>query len=539
MLQKFRNHLYLALVFFILSLAQQYGFYAFKGFPIVWLTFGKYLGVLLFFFIFTFTPGTVLRFLILSFLLILNFSQMAHLSYFGTQVLPNEIYLFFAEYQEIWGTVSAELSHILIPLLFTLIPMGIGFFFIQKFKTLFSAKIVPILIAAYFIYNPARTYVTGNKWGRQPSTRELSGMNLYLSLSYCLGKIVPSKLQSNKYSVHENESMKLKLEKSEETEWDNIIFVLGESLTPHHMSLYDYGRPTTPYLTSLKFKPNFFNTIALSSGVSSDVSIAFLLNMGYGDAGVVKAAKGQHCLFRLAKELGFSTHFLSIQSGQQLRYIAPFLCSAFLDDYRALENISPATENENAAIDRHLLPKLADLLKVKNKNFIMLHQRGSHGPWALRSTDQSKKFIEKDIDQRLNDYDNSVVEFDLFWKELDQLLSKTKTKNLVIYLSDHGEAIGEGNRYGHGFLLPTSFEVPLIIQAYNHDLPARTKDLPLYMPQYNVSLFLARQLGWKTNQDPLTVVKDYVIYGNDIDGFAGKAAITFGPGDTYKFKAIP
>lgn len=539
MLQKFRNHAYLALVFFILSLAQQYGFYAFKGFPIVWLTFGKYLSVFIFFFIFTFTPRPSLRFLILSFLLILNFFQMGHLSYFGTQVLPNEIFLFFAEYQEIAGTVSAELSHILIPLMFTLVPMAIGLFFIRKFKNVYTFKLVPVIVAVYFIYNPVRTYVTGNTWGRQPSTRELSGMNLYLSASYCLGKIVPRKLESKRYSVQENESMRLKLEKLANSEWDNVIVILGESLSPNHMSLYDYNKPTTPFLSSLKTSPNFFHTIALSSGVSTDISVAFFLNLGYGEAGGLKAAKGEHCLFKLAKETGFSTHFLSVQSSEQLRYIAPYLCTAYLDDYRSLENISPATVNDQAAFDQELLPKLNELLETKTKKFIMLHQRGSHAPWALRYRPIAAKFASEGKDKRISDYDNSVVEFDLFWKELDQLLSKKKTKNLVIYLSDHGESLGESNRYGHGFLLPTSFEVPLIIQAYNHELPDRTKDLPRYIPQYNLSLYLARELGWNTNQSPNTLMNDYVIYGNDIDGFAGKAAISFGPGTTYSFKAIP
>ncbi|MBA2406229.1 MAG: phosphoethanolamine transferase [Bdellovibrionales bacterium] len=539
MFQKFKNHVYLALIFFILSLAQQYGFYAFKGFPIVWLTLGKYFGVFFFFFIFTFTPGPILRFLILSFLLILNCFQMGHLSYFGTQVLPTEIYLFFAEYKEIFGTVGTEVTHILIPLLFTSIPMGIGFFFIQKFRNLFTFKLIPVLVAAYFIYNPVRTYMTGNTWGRQPSTRELAGMNLYLSLSYCLGKIVPSKLESKKYSIQENESLKLKLEKLGNSEWDNIIVVLGESLTPNHMNLFGYARPTTPYLTSLKLNPNFFYTTALSSGVSTDISVAFFLNLGYGEAGGLKAAKGEHCLLKLAKEVGFSTHFLSTQSSEQLRYIAPYLCTAYLDDYRSLETISPATVDDKAAIDRDVLPKLNELLTSNNKKFIMLHQRGSHSPWALRYRPIADIFHSPETDKRINDYDNSVVEFDLFWRELSELLATKKTKNLVIYLSDHGEALGEGKRFGHGFLLPTSFEIPLIIQSHNKELPKRTKDLPMYLPQYNLGLYLAQQLGWNTNQSPHTIMKDYVIYGNDIDGFAGKAAISFGPGATYRFKALP
>ena len=537
MLHKIRNHLYLALVFTILSLAQQYGFYALKGFPIVWLSFGKYLGVLLTFFIFTFTPGPKLRLFILSYLLILNFFQMAHLSFFGTQVLPSEIYLFFTEFKEITGTVGNEFSHVLIPFLFTLIPMAIGFFFVKKLKETYALKTVPVLIALYFLYNPIRTSVTGNTWGRQPSTKELAVMNMYLSMSYFAGKILPQKMMAKQTAGAENESLKLRIDEFEATDWDNIIVILGESLTPHHMSLFGYERQTTPFLDSLKSDPKFFSTIGLSSGVSTDISVAFLLNMGYGDAGGLKAAKGDNCLFKLAKRGDYSTHFLSTQSAEQLRYIAPYLCTAYLDDYRNLENISPSTLNHQAAIDREVLPKLDDLLVTNSKKFIMLHQRGSHSPWSLRYTAEAAKFKSEGADQRISDYDNSVVEFDLFWKEFAAIMSKKKSKNLVIYLSDHGESVGENNRYGHGFLQPHAFEIPVLIMAFNQDLPAKTKDLPKFLPQYNVSLYLAQQIGWKTSQSPFEKPKDFVIYGNDIDGFAGKANITFDE-KSYKFKVV-
>lgn len=538
MFQKLRHHCLLAFIFLVLTFAQQYGFYAWKGFPIVFLSVGKTLSMLVFFILFTLNPTTWLRYGFLSLFIILNFFQMAHLSYFGTQILPAEILLLFTQFHEISGTLTTELHHVLIPLIFTLVPLFFGLVAINKFNKLYSFKIIPLLISLYFIYNPVRTYITGNTWGRQPSTRELAGMNVYLSTSYFLGKILPSKLNSQRYSIQENESLKLKLEDQQKSEWDNIIVVLGESHTPHNMSLFGYDRPTTEFLNSVKHSPQFFHTVGLSSGVSTDISVAFLLNMGYGDAGSIKAAKGEHCLFRLAKKNGFKTHFLSSQSGQQLRYITPYLCSAYLDDFRGLEEVSPQTIEDDAAIDRDLLPKLGEILAQDNGHFIMLHQRGSHGPWPLRFTKESIKFTDNKVDQRINDYDNSIVEFDQFWKELYAQLSKSKAKTLVIYLSDHGESVGLNNKWGHGFLGSAAFEIPIFVFAFNADLPKRTRDLPLNLPQYNLSLFLAREIGYKTNQNPHTIMQDFVIYGNDIDGFAGKAEIKFGPMNKYEYKVI-
>jgi glucan phosphoethanolaminetransferase (alkaline phosphatase superfamily) len=131
------------------------------------------------------------------------------------------------------------------------------------------------------------------------------------------------------------------------------------------------------------------------------------------------------------------------------------------------------------------------------------------------------------------------VEFDLFWKELNELLKKQKSKTLVIYLSDHGEAVGRGGRWGHGFLGKYAFEVPMIIQTFNQDLPKRTFELPKYLTHYNLALFTTNQIGWQTNQNPYTVMQDFVIYGNDIDGFAGKAQVKFLPNQDYEINVIP
>ena len=77
---------------------------------------------------------------------------MAHLSYFGTQILPNEIYLFFTEMHEVMGVVNEELHHILIPLGFTVLPLVIGYYCVRKFKMFFEFKTVQVLLILYFLY---------------------------------------------------------------------------------------------------------------------------------------------------------------------------------------------------------------------------------------------------------------------------------------------------------------------------------------------------------------------------------------------------
>lgn len=540
MLAKIRPHLVLALIFLLLTLCQQYLFYTLKGFPIIWLSLGKYVGLYIFFCLCTLIQGRKGRLFFLSAIIFLGAWQFGHLSYFGTQVLPAEIYLMIIESTEIQGVLKEEFGHVYVPVIFLVIPLVVGWWSDKKIKLHYNVPYLAVLFSLYLIYNPIRTYVTGNTWGRQPSTRELAGMNVYLTLSYFFGKILPHKLAHAAAVEDHNSSLDLILEKEKIPVWDNVVVVLGESLTPYHMELFGYSKPTTPFLSSQKSNPNFYFTKGISSGVSTDVSVAFFLNLGFGAAGSVKTSKGDHCLFKLAKNQGYRTHFLSIQSDDQLRYIAPFLCTAYMDDSRSMEKLAPEVTDHVAAPDYKLLPHLTNVLSEPGKHFVMLHQRGSHAPWNLRFSETSRIFKPEDgADPRVSDYDNSVFEFDLFFKELFRILNQTKGKTLLLYLSDHGESLGEDGRWGHGALIPKAFEVPMMISTFNSSLPVGTRELPPYLPQYNFSLFLSKELGYKANQDSHMPVKDFVVYGNDIDGFAGKAEISFNQNGNYIFTVKP
>jgi glucan phosphoethanolaminetransferase (alkaline phosphatase superfamily) len=539
MLTKLRPHLFLALIYLGLTLGQQYLFYLLKGFPIVFFSPSKYFILYFVFFVFTLVKGQKSRIACLSFFIFLCPWQLGHLSYYGTQVLPAQIYQMIVQAGEVTGALKEEFAHFLIPFIFLIIPMVIGIFAVKKIETTFKFRFLGILFALYLIYNPVRTYLTGNTWGRQPSTRELAGMNIYLSLSYFFGRIVPYKL-SSAHTSGSNLALQLEVTKIKKPDWDHVVIILGESLTPNHMELFGYDQPTTPFLLTQKKEADFFSTTALSSGVSTDVSVAFFLNLGYGESGVAKAGKANHCLFKLAKEQGYSTHFLSIQSEEQLRYISPFLCTAFMDDSRSLEQIAPEIKNQEAAPDEKLLPQLEKILASPGSHFVMLHQRGSHAPWGARSVPEHRKFFSKDPKgARVADYDNSVVEFDLFIQKLFKILQSLKGKVLFYYISDHGESLGENGKWGHGFLIPEAFEVPLLIRSFHHPLPVETKTLPKYLTQYNASLYIVNQLGFKTNQSSHEPTTDFVIFGNDIDGFAGKLQISFPKEGKYTSKLVP
>lgn len=538
-LRKLRDHALLALLFLALTLTQQYGFYGLKSLHILSLSFPQYLAYYLYFFVCTFIPCRMSRLFFLGFLLILNFFQMAHLSFFGSQIIPFELYLLFVEAREISGTLVQEPGHLLIPLVFTLVPLGVGGWFSARWSH-FSARFLPLLLTLALAALPVRDYFTSSRTRGQPSSGRLDGFNVYLSMSYFLGKILPAKLGAQEQRSMQdkgNASSGLVFAGHQASKWDNIIVVLGETLTQRFMSLYGYERPTTPFLETLKASPNFFYTTSLSSGVFTHVSVPFFLNLTYGDAGARQIATGENCLFKLAKANGFSTHFLSTQSLQNLGSITPYLCQSNLDDFRGLEALSPGVTDKFAAVDSDGLPLLKELLDGGRRNFVVLQQRGSHPPLELRSR-RSVALFHSGPDEQQDMYDNSVLEFDLYWRTLHSLLSTRKEKNLVVFLSDHGAHATDPNEKGHGLLRASRFEVPFMVHSYNQDLPLGTRELPSYIPQYSIGLYIARELGYTANQSLNAVPQDFVVYGSDVNGFAGKAEIHFTTANRYTFDPI-
>ncbi|MBC75178.1 MAG: hypothetical protein CME64_04115 [Halobacteriovoraceae bacterium] len=523
-MNKFKFNILMAFIFLAGTVLNQELYYLIESGNFSFVRGDKYIITFFIFLIFTFIKNDLLRYISLSFIVFLNLFQMVHIGYFGTPVQASEVYLLFAEVGEVYGSLKEELPLMALPILLTLVPMGLFWFINKKLSSkIKKAPLVGAFFIFYLVYNPTRTYVTGNTWGRQPSSEELGGMNIYLSSSYFLGRILPAKIAGAK----EHSARTISLEKVKSFDGD-VFLVLGESLTPNHMSLYGYDRPTTPFLEQLKSDPNFYFTKALSSCVSTDIALAFLMNITYGLGAGNIVYSGKQCLNKLAKEAGYKTYFLSSQSQQQLRYIANSICPKYIDTYRSLDDLDPEIEDSNAADDLILLNQFE--LIDSERNFVILHQRGSHSPYNLRyPKDQAVFPIGDDHTQnRINHYDNSVVQLDIFMNNLIQKIKKRDRPAIVVYVSDHGEGLGEGGNWGHGRLVRTSYEVPVLM--YEHKVKRLSK-LKRPATHFNISLMLANILGFKSKTDYSNHLKDYTILGNDIDGFAGRVKLEFENGE--------
>jgi lipid A ethanolaminephosphotransferase len=113
--------------------------------------------------------------------------------------------------------------------------------------------------------------------------------------------------------------------------------------------------------------------------------------------------------------------------------------------------------------------RIARLPEDRRRNgvVLVLHQMGSHGPaYYKRSAPAQKRFLPEctnttlgqcDREQLINAYDNTIVATDRFLAETIAWLKGRAADHApaLVYMSDHGESLGELGIFLHG--LPYAF----------------------------------------------------------------------------------
>ena len=124
--------------------------------------------------------------------------------------------------------------------------------------------------------------------------------------------------------------------------------------------------------------------------------------------------------------------------------------------------------NSQECFDEILLYGLQEKIQqLKGDAVIVLHQKGSHGPaYYLRYPEAFKKFTPECVsnqvqdcprEQIINAYDNTILYTDYFLNQVIGFLKSNANRfnTALLYMSDHGESLGENGIYLHG--LPYKF----------------------------------------------------------------------------------
>lgn len=235
------------------------------------------------------------------------------------------------------------------------------------------------------------------------------------------------------------------------------IIVVGETARAMNFSLNGYARDTNPGLSK---QPDLINFSDVQScGTATAVSVPCIFS-GLGRENYSEsAAKSRQGLLDVLSHAGFRVIWRDNNTG----------CKGTCDRVEHEDFSQPIAGNplcnSEECFDEHLLGGLPELIRSSTEDlFIVLHQKGSHGPaywkrypsafdrWGpvCQTNDLEKCSTQSIVDA----YDNTILYTDHFLSKTISLLRMLGEKDGVdtsfMYFSDHGESLGEKHMYLHG-----------------------------------------------------------------------------------------
>lgn len=249
-------------------------------------------------------------------------------------------------------------------------------------------------------------------------------------------------------------------------EWGNrhrnslTVIVVGETARAKNFSLNGYERETNPLLAKVPGLINF--THATSCGTDTAQSLPCMFSALGRDGFSVDRAVREEGLLDILQRAGFSVLWRENQGGCKR------VCRGVPTENMAGAGNRALFELGNS-FDEALLGGLGDrVAAMPGHAVVVLHMMGSHGPaYYKRYPPEFERFVPACKESQfsrcsraeiVNSYDNTLVYTDHVLAKLIEMLQARDAAGspvAMIYLSDHGESLGEGNVYLHG--LPYAF----------------------------------------------------------------------------------
>jgi glucan phosphoethanolaminetransferase (alkaline phosphatase superfamily) len=223
----------------------------------------------------------------------------------------------------------------------------------------------------------------------------------------------------------------------------NIVWIIGESVTKNHMSLYGYKRKTTPNIDSLKEQGKlvpFQNVVSI--GPHTIISVPYMM-VGMQNIDPQGEIYSKPNIFEYAKARGYETAFISSQDLRWRNFDQLVGGNGVVDYFRSGPDFSPNVSVAKGADDLKVLNSsiLPHLKQMRPPFLLVAHMDGSHYPYNLHSEPQYKKFLPEDNPNSVNAYDNTLVYSDLYLSKLIEEVHKKDPNAWIFYTTDHGQPV--------------------------------------------------------------------------------------------------
>lgn len=240
-----------------------------------------------------------------------------------------------------------------------------------------------------------------------------------------------------------------------------MVLVIGESARRQNFSLYGYGKNTNPLLSEM---PNLFHFNATSCATYTTAGVKCILEHTNTDE-LYEILPNY--LYRNDVEVIWRT----TNWGEPPIHVKQYLNR---------ETLRANCAGKECNYDEVLLDGLKEqiLASKKNKILVILHTSTSHGPaysGKYPSRFETFKPVCKSVElgdctqtELVNAYDNTIVYTDyILYRVIENLKELKQYDGAMIFVSDHGESLGEKNLYMHGMPISIApkeqYDIPFIV----------------------------------------------------------------------------
>ena len=253
-----------------------------------------------------------------------------------------------------------------------------------------------------------------------------------------------------------------------------VVLVIGESARRENFSLYGYERNTNPLLCEDDVKAY----IANASATSTTQAVKAILDH--------KRVKGLYeILPNYMFRNGVDVVWRTTNWGEPPLHI---------EKYRNASKLKAQYPDADGRYDGILLEGLREEIEAStnNKLLVVIHTSTSHGPTYNKKYPAEFELFtpvcttvemsKADRSELINAYDNTILYTDYLLHSVIEVLRTVENRECtMIYISDHGESLGEGNIYMHGMVAASmapkeQIEIPFIVWQSNNSRPLKELD---------------------------------------------------------------
>ena len=274
---------------------------------------------------------------------------------------------------------------------------------------------------------------------------------------YSLGKFIKQKIKSS--SIPAFVTLAKNIERTADDKGQElVILVVGETVRTDHFSLNGYHRDTNPLLAKESRLISYSNITAC--GTSTAISVPCMFAFAGRDDFDPDQAEHTENVLDILKRAG--VNILWRDNNSDSKGVAMRIKH---EDYKSPEL---NTDCDIECRDTGMLVGLQQYIDSHDGDIlIVLHQMGSHGPaYYKRYPAEFERFTPAchsaelstcSIEEIVNAYDNSILYTDYFLSRVIAFLKQNSNdyETTMLYVSDHGESLGETGIYLHG--LPFMF----------------------------------------------------------------------------------